>query len=317
MRSKIISHLLCTIITATASLATEHAVHVTIVLRDAYFGDVYPGNMHHGNMHYMNPPKIAHLTDELEDAQLNLALARSMLDPLQERQAALATAELNAATGLSRLTFLEQLIGREDSIPLEERLENLFTQMGIQGISLDTAIAGLTADLEDVKGDNLSEKIKNLREDKDKDAVTKRALERVILAQKMEQQETKSLLKDILQQRFQADPLPESAQKGAGKEEAAAKETSATQPTQGPLPTLLSSSLTPPLSPYQEQLRSRRHQIGEKAWQLLGGENPSLAAALLGSIQQNLGKTIEILYLGKNSFTLRVNKKEQYKPYKF
>jgi hypothetical protein len=72
----------------------------------------------------------------------------------------------------------------------------------------------------------------------------------------------------------------------------------------------------PTPSSHQQGLLSRKDQIGKEAWNLLGGENASLAAALSNSIQQNSG-TVEILSLESNSFTLRVNGKEQYHPYKF
>jgi hypothetical protein len=73
------------------------------------------------------------------------------------------------------------------------------------------------------------------------------------------------------------------------------------------------------LSPHQQILLPQREQgkIGDQAWNALGGDNLSLAAALLGSIQGYPGQNVEISYLGANNFKLRVNDKEQNYPYKF
>ena len=308
MQSKIISHSLKSLalgfVMSSATPATEQAYHVTVV-----FGDMY-GDIHHGNHQ-----QIAYLANEVEDTQLQLALTQSVLEPLKAQEEACAIADLNAAKALSIQDFLNHQIGGDLSIPIDQRLQALFAQLGLQNRSLGTAVAQLTVALEDIEGDNLSEKINRLLEDKNQEAITKRALQRLIAAQAQEQQEARHLIDDILQQ--QSILLPEPAKQEAPKAEEILKKPTADKAPMGtPLPTVVSIRVPLPLSSYQQDLLSRRHQIGDVAWKWLSGENPKLAAALAGSIQQNLG-TVEILSLERSSFNLFVDGKRQRKLYRF
>ncbi len=199
-------------------------------------------------------------------------------------------------------------VGGPKTVDLDQKFQTITEGIEIQKVSLENQLDNLNKIVADVSGDDLFEKAVNLIQESKKEKETEQALRREIEALKREQAETNALLDHVLKQstslvseQFQhlelqppSHPIPPS---------------DAQPPVSSPV-------VTTHLSSYQQELLSRRNQIGDEAWKLLEGENPSLATALLNSIQQNQGM-VEILSLEKNSFTLRVNGKEQYFPYKF
>jgi len=192
------------------------------------------------------------------------------------------------------ITFsrIDQQVGGNGAVDITQRLQTFTQTLGNQATSLEDAINNLAIILAEVPGIDLKTKIANLAQAREKEKMTKRDLMQILSTMQSEQAETNAFLK-VLEQRLPTIPQPSALHEP--------------QP-----PTHSSSSL----SSYQEGLLARKSQIGDQAWNLLGGENGKLAAALSGSIQQNPGK-VDILSLETNSFTLRVNGKEQYHPYKF
>ena len=201
-----------------------------------------------------------------------------------------ATRQEQADTALS---LLNDLVGGDKSVNIIERLQALTETLDWRATSLEEAVNNISTLLSGISGMDLIEKITHLTQEKGKDEATNRGLKRLIDAMKQEQAETNVLLDQVIEQHLPTIPQPSTLHEP--------------QP-----PTHSSSSL----SSYQEGLLARKSQIGEQTWNLLGGENVKLAAALSGSIQQNPGK-VDILSLETNSFTLRVNGKEQYHPYRF
>ena len=106
-------------------------------------------------------------------------------------------------------------------------------------------------------------------------------------------------LKDILQQQIPSEPLPSET------------ETTSTKPSK--------TEETSLLSPYQQQLLSRRnqHQIGDAAWAALGGNNTKLAQALATAIGGYPGRSVDMFCRNKNNFKISVNDKTQSYLYKF
>lgn len=180
-----------------------------------------------------------------------------------------------------------------------------------QATSLSEAVSNLTTLLTDVPGDNLSAQVIHLVQEREKEKITKRALERELQARRLEQAETNALLDDVLKQ-------PVVHQLSLSPETHPLSDSIPPSGIQPPVasPVLTTEGPTNSLSTYQQELLSRKNQIGEEAWKLLGGGNKSLAAALLNSIQQNPG-AIEILSLEDNSFTLRIDGDEQDQIYPF
>lgn len=209
------------------------------------------------------------------------------------------------------LSHLSRQIGGDESIDPSERLQALTKALDHQAESLEEAINNTTINLSGILGVDSLEKIIYLAQEKSKDEATNRGLKKLINAMRQEQTEKNELFNEVLQQRLSL-----------------ASQASIPEERQPYYPTLSSSSIPSSISPshsasnsarfssYQQGLLTRKDQIGSEAWKLLGGENANLAAALFNSIQQNSG-TVEILSLEKNSFTLRLNGKEQDQLYRF
>ena len=222
----------------------------------------------------------------------------------------IAEEEIATIPNIIRLVFLNLQAGGIKTVDFGQQFQTLYEGLNIQVTSLESSMNNLTTMLEEISGTGLEEKIANLVQIAEKEKTTKQDLMQTLNRLQNEQAETNALLK-ILGQRLDSSPL-----------------SSVPHETQPSYPALSSNSLaplTPPnhstsastgLSSYQKGLLTRKDQIGNEAWKLLEGENTSLAAALFNSIQQNLG-TVEILSLENNSFTLRLNGKEQDQLYRF
>jgi hypothetical protein len=216
----------------------------------------------------------------------------------------------NETQDQAAITFsrIDHQVGGNGAIDITQRLQTFTKALGNQAVSLEDAINHLILILAEVPGIDLKTKIANLTQAREKEKMTKRDLMQILSIMQSEQAETNALLK-VLEQKLSPIPQPSI-------------------PHETQRPTLFSSNLpsvTSPshstgtltgLSSYQQGLFSRKGQIGNEAWKLLGGDNTNLAAALSNSIQQNLG-TVEILTLEKNSFNLSINGKGQDQLYKF
>jgi DNA-binding transcriptional MerR regulator len=157
--------------------------------------------------------------------------------------------------------------------------------------------------LRDQETEQLRAELAKMMQELRKEEATKMALKRDLAARDREQQETKQLLDDILSQKTRSEALSTSQD---------------TPPVALPLK---SSMLEPssPLSAFQQQLLSqwREGKIGPKAWAALGGDNVSLAIAVLSSIQGYPGQIMECSFTDNNNFKLLVDGKLQSKLHKF
>lgn len=246
--------------------------------------------------------------------------------------------ETQAQVGIT-LSHLDQQIGGSGATDASQRLHILTEALGKEATSLEDAVNTLTIILADIPGIDLAAKIIHLIQAKEKERRAQQDLVQVI----DEQAETIVYLQDLvhhLQAREEERMVKQDLVQVEGVVQVEQPEIKALPQvlenrvppvSQPPLPLIMPnpSSLpphnvqpvapvkaSPQLSPYQQGLLARRHQIGDVAWEHLRGANPKLAAALSNSIQQNPG-TVEILTLERNNFTLRVGGKAQYFPYKF
>lgn len=232
----------------------------------------------------------------------------------QEEAQRIAEEESACCQDVIELVKFNLRVGGMETVDLDRKFQTLTEAANIQATTLENSLDNLTTTLADIPGTDLFTKVTHLTQEINKDKATNEALRREIDARKREQAETNALLHDVIQQHHSSvrqlflppeaqplsDPMPPSD-------------------IQPPVisPVLTTEGPTNSLSAYQQELLSRKNQIGDEAWKLLGGENKSLAAALLSSIQQNPGTMIEILFLGKQNFTLCINGEDQYYPYDF
>lgn len=249
--------------------------------------------------------------------------------------------EMQAQVGIT-LSHLDQQIGGSGAIDASERLHILTEALGKEATSLEDAVNTLTIILADIPGIDLAAKIIHLTQAREKERIAQQDLVQVMNAMQNAQAETIAQLQ-VLEQRLQAKEEERVEQDlvqviNIVQAEPEIKVLPPQVPeqrvppvSQPPLPLKVpnSSSLpprnlqpvapvkaSPKLSPYQQGLLARRHQIGDVAWEHLRGANPKLAAALSNSIQQNPG-TVEILTLERNSFSLFVDGRKQRKLYKY
>lgn len=173
--------------------------------------------------------------------------------------------------------------------------------------------------------EKLNQTLAFISQERDKEVVTKRSLQKMIEILKQEQRESLQLLNQTLTQTLpQNEPLPLQTPLSKlslpiyqeGEQVKPASEEDRYHTVSGEK-TNWTEAAENDLSDQQKQLLSQRKFIGDNAWALLDGTNPSLFQALLTAIQGNPGKTVEIRCLGVNNFIFLVNQKEQNYPYKY
>lgn len=221
-------------------------------------------------------------------------------------------AQDQAAITLSRL---DHQIGGNGAIDATQRLQTLTGLIDEKALSLEAAVNTLTEFLSEIPGDDLNAQINYVLQEMNKYKITNQALRQEIDAREHEQAEVNMLLNDVLQQPLEVDEREhEQAEMNILLDDVLQQPL---LPVQQPMPPEMQPLPYPMLSPYQQELLPRRHQIGDEAWKLLGGENPSLAAALAKRINENSEKTLEVSYVGKKNFKLCINGKHQSQPYTF
>ena len=188
----------------------------------------------------------------------------------------------------------ELQLARAKTLSLHEQTESLKNQKETAEIEAAKALS-----VADKEATSLKEELAELSREKGKETASKEALKREIAARNSEQAETRQLLKDILQQQIPSEPLPSET------------ETASTKPSKTEEASLL--------SPYQQQLLSRRsqHQIGDAAWAALGGNNTKLARALATAIGGYPGRSVDMFCRKEISFKLIIQNKEKNYPYKY
>jgi hypothetical protein len=205
----------------------------------------------------------------------------------EEETRRIAEQDTPTVQNIIELMFINIQVGGVETVDLAQQFQTLTEGFTIQATSLKNSVNNLTTMLAEISGEDLKEKIINLVQIAEKEKKDRQDLMQTLNGLQNEQAETNRLLKALGQHQ---DPSPLSSTSHE------------IQPLSSPpTPSSHSPRTSIELSSYQQGLLTRKDQIGEEAWKLLGGENASLAAALFNSIQQNSG-TVEILSLENNSF---------------